>query len=224
MTADKMTVQSPQPQGGTYVSQWVALPGNTDYTFSVWLWSDTPTDIQLALTRHSDESMIASSMAAVTREPQRFSVSGKTRNFDEYSVIIGSQPSVANVRFGSSAADSFYAWGVQLEKGTVMTEYAGVEPLVADDIRPWHPMLLAANCLAIVLALLFIFRARKVFLLEPAGFAATAIIGATFGQALIIIPEQRFCLAFMAVIWLFALGFALATLARRSKQLPSASP
>ncbi|HSC75024.1 MAG TPA: hypothetical protein VLB90_02165 [Pseudomonadales bacterium] len=223
MTADKMTAQSVQEYGNTYLAQWVALPGNTDYTFSVWLWSDTPTEIQLAFTRHSDESMIASTMATLTKQPQRFSVSGKTSHFDEYSVIIGSQPSTAPVLFGSRPSDSFYAWGAQLEQGAVMTEYAGVEPIVATDIRPWHPILLAANCLAIVLALLFVWHARKIFLLEPAGFVVTATIGATFAEGLIIIPEQRFFVAVMVAIWILATGYALTLLAKPDKPSTSAN-
>jgi hypothetical protein len=217
MTADKMIAQSASPTGGTYIAQWVALPGNTDYTFSVWLWSDKPTSIPLTLTRHSDDKLVASTNAAVTRQPQRFSVSGKTLKFDEYSVIIGTLPSTTDVSFGSSPTDSFYAWGAQLEEGSSMTEYAGIEPLVGSDIRRWYPWLLAANVMVMALALLFVIRSWKILLLEPAGLAATATVGAVFAEALVIIPEQRFCIAFMVVIWLFALGFILLTMASPSR-------
>lgn len=223
MTADKMTVHSPSPDGGAYVAQWVALPGNTDYTFSVWLWSDTSSCIPLTLTRHSDDRVIATTIARVTSHPQRFYVSGKTLQFDKYSVIIGALPSTTTAAFGSSPSDSFYAWGAQLEEGTHMTEYAGAEPLVGSDIREWHPLLLATNLLALILALLFVIRARTMLLSEPSGLAATAIAGAIFAEALVIIPEQRFCAAFMVIIWLFASGFVLSTLARSARSPVSAN-
>ena len=98
-----------------------------------------------------------------------------------------------------------------------MTEYAGIEPLVGSDIRRWYPWLLAANVMVMALALLFVIRSWKILLLEPAGLAATATVGAVFAEALVIIPEQRFCIAFMVVIWLFALGFILLTMASPSR-------
>jgi hypothetical protein len=224
VTADKMSVLSASPLVGAYVSQWVALPGDTDYTFSVWLWSDTPTEIRIAFTRHSDDKTIASNLVTLTGQPQRFSVSGKTLNFDEYSVMIGAPPSSLPVTFGSSSSDALYAWGAQLEEGTDMTSYAGAEPLVASDIRDWYPLLLIANSLAILLALLLIVRARKILLFDPSGFAITVIIGAVFAEALVIIPEQRFCVAFMVAVWVFMSGYILSILKKPSKQPTSVNP
>ncbi|HSC75022.1 MAG TPA: hypothetical protein VLB90_02155, partial [Pseudomonadales bacterium] len=194
-------------RGGTYLARSVVLVGNIDYTFSVWLWSDTPTDIQLALMHTADDAVIATTMAAVTRQPQRFSITGRTTALGQYTVIIGSRSSGSTIRFGASPFDSFYIWHSQLEEGTAVTEYAGFEPVVGSQVRNWHVWLLLANGMALILMFLYIIRFKRIWLCEPAGLAVTAMAGAVFAEALAIIPEQRFCIAFMVLIWLFALGF-----------------
>lgn len=204
MTADEMTVQSAKPDGGTSIQQTVSLQGDTDYTFSIWLWSDEPATIQLSFKRQGDDSPLSTVMASVTKEPQRFSMSSKSIDFGNYSVRIGAPTTISTPIFGGSMSDTLYAWGAQLEKGTVMTEYAGIEPLLESDIRPWHPYLLLANSLALILALLNIIRFRQIYLLEPAGLMAVTIVGAVFAEALVIIPEQRFVATFMVFMWLLA--------------------
>ncbi|HQQ73951.1 MAG TPA: hypothetical protein PK031_02250 [Pseudomonadales bacterium] len=214
ITAEKL-MPEPHVSEGPFTSQHVALHGNTDYTFSIWLWSDKPINLQLLLKQYSSDTVISSAIITLTQQPQRFHITGKTLGFGEYSASIETLPSGKTVSLHPSAADAFYAWGAQLEEGAAMTEYAGIEPLEGNDIRGWHLWLLLVNGVALTLALLYIIRFRQIWLYEPAGLAVTAIAGAVFAEALIIIPEQRFCAAFIVLIWLLASGYVFSALTRQ---------
>ena len=102
-----------------------------------------------------------------------------------------------------------------------MTEYAGIKFLENDSIRVWHVWLLVGNGLALLAAILFIIRARAVFLLEPAGLTVSALIAAIFAEALLIIPEQRFAITFMICIWLLASAHLFFLLVRRTLRQPT---
>lgn len=214
ITAEKLTPE-PRVSEDSLISQRVALLGNTDYTFSAWLWSDKPINLQLQLKQYSSDTVIASAIVSLTQQPQRFHITGKTLSFGEYSASIETLPSDKTVSPHPSASDAFYAWGAQLEEGAAMTEYAGIEPLEGSDIRGWYLWLLLVNGAALTLALLYIIRFRQIWLYEPAGLAVTAIAGTVFIEALVIIPEQRFCAAFMVLIWVLASGYVFSTLVKQ---------
>lgn len=224
MTADRLI---PKPYGlidGAYVSQWVPLPANKEHTFSAWLWAENPTTISLAMTRHKDGKLLACTSFGVTQQPERFSITAKTIGNSEYGVLIGTPPSSCNDKLASGfpqLTTPFYAWGAQLEEGAQMTEYAGIKFLENDSIRVWHVWLLVGNGLALLAAILFIIRARAVFLLEPAGLTVSALIAAIFAEALLIIPEQRFAITFMICIWLLASAHLFFWLVRRTLRQPT---
>lgn len=58
-TADKLTVDKPEPEGAGDVMQWVSLPGNTPHTFSVWLWSPVAKTINLYIVRQREALLVA---------------------------------------------------------------------------------------------------------------------------------------------------------------------
>lgn len=223
-TADKLIPQPYDSEDGAYVTQWVSLPADIDYTFSTWLWAEKPATIALAMTRHVDNQLIACMPFSVSQQPQRFSITGRTISNGEYNVTIGAPPAPCNgnqVSGSPQLTTPFYTWGAQLEAGTLMTEYAGVESAEGDSVRVWHPWLLLANGLALLTAMLLIIRVRTVFLFEPTGIAVTALIAAIFAEALLIIPEQRFAITFMVCVWLLASAYIFFWLVRRSQGSPS---
>jgi hypothetical protein len=210
MGAEKMTVQSEMAASATYVQQSVPLAGNKHYTFSVWVWSDQAEDMQISLSQQGwEDAPLAFSNIAINTKPQRFSVTGKTDRFGHYTVRIGSPQQSVGPVFGSSVSDSFYAWGAQLEEGKAMTDYAGIENLAAAGDRTLSPKLLIINLAALIMALLFLFQTRKLFLFQPVGITAVVVVAASLAEALIIIPEQRFAVVFMVTIWVLAIGQCL---------------
>lgn len=214
VTADRMDIKSPLLGAPAYLAQWVNLPSATEYSFSVWLWSDHPGAVEIAFANYSSNVSLGRKTVALTTTPQRFFVSGKTQESGLYSVNIGNPSFADSGAAAISMPGSFYAWGAQLEVGSTMTEYAGVESLHPDQIRLWHPALLALNLIAIAMALLFLVRTRQTLLANPAYLTAVAIVVFSFAQALLIIPEQRFMTTCMIFIWLLATAALLFSSAR----------
>jgi len=200
-TADRMASNN---DNDTYLVQWVALPANTLYTFSVWLWSEYPAKMEIAFSHHGTGSAITKKIVSITAEPQRFFVSGKTQDANDYSVSIGNMPFTNNTDAKPTMPPYFYAWGAQLEMGSSMTQYAGIEEPDPNVLRSKHLPLLIANILTILAALFFLVRNRQILLTHPARLVAVAVVVFSFAQALIIIPEQRFIIVPMIFIWLLA--------------------
>lgn len=203
-SADKMDVVEDGSGNTAYLVQWVTLPANTEYTFSVWLWAEHPGSIEIAFSHHGTRSVISRKTVSVTKKPQRFFVSGNTLDANDYSVSIGNMPFTGDHAVTPPPPSPFYAWGAQLERGSSMTKYTGIEKPNSELLRPKYPLLLAANILAIFAALLFLVRNRKTLFANPTRLMAVSIVIFSFAQALAIIPEQRFVIAPMIFIWLLA--------------------
>jgi len=218
ITAAKLQKKQTASTDIAYVAQWITLPGDTEYTFSVWLWAEHPKNIEIAFSRHRDNLLIAKKNTSVTTQPQRFFVSGKTQDANDYNVSIGNMPFANDSIDKSPMPATFYAWGAQLEVGSLMTEYSDFEAPNPELLRPQYPLLLAANIIAIFTALLFMVRKREVLLTNPAHLVAVSIMVFSFAQALIVIPEQRFIVACMIFIWLLAVMEIINAISRR---LPS---
>ncbi len=218
-TADRMTVAKDNSRTGAYTVQWATLPQNTEYTFSVWLWSDSPSNIEIAFSHHGSGALIAKKIASVSSQPQRFFVSGKTSDANDYSVSIGNMPFTNDNTEKPLMPTSFYAWGAQLETGSTMTEYVGSEKPNPDVLRPKHMWLLTLNLVAIFAALTFLFRIREILLTHPTHLFAVSLIIFSFAEALIIIPEQRFLVACMIFIWSLAAAELFSRVNRRAPQV-----
>ncbi|MEZ5494848.1 MAG: hypothetical protein R3E61_09850 [Pseudomonadales bacterium] len=203
-SADKMDVVEDGSDNTAYLVQWVTLPANTEYTFSAWLWAEHPGSITIAFSHHGTSSVIAKKIVSITTEPQRFFVSGKTLDANDYSVSIGNMPFTGDHAVMPSLPSPFYAWGAQLETGSSMTKYTGIEKPDPEVLRPKYLSLLIINTLAILTALFFLVRNRQMLLTHPAHLVAVSIVIFSFAQALIIIPEQRFVIVPMIFIWLLA--------------------
>lgn len=187
-----------------YLVQWAFLPANTEYSFSVWLWSEHPGNIEIAFSHHGSNTLISKKIIPVTPIPQRVFVSGKTSDANDYSVSIGNMPFANTTRINLPLPSSFYAWGAQLEVGSTMTAYAGIEKPDPELLRPKSLLLLVANLAAIFAACCFVIRNRKTLITNSTHLAAISLIVFSCAEALTIIPEQRFIIVPMIFIWLLA--------------------
>src|ERR1051326_5210048 len=93
------------------------VAGNT-YTFSIWLRAASPQVVQLCI-EDTGGHVAVSSMVNVTTAWNRFSVSGTFPSTG----LVGT-PIVFFGTNGVMAAATVFAWGAQLESGTVATTYA----------------------------------------------------------------------------------------------------
>lgn len=209
MTADKLIAATAKPDGVGDVRMWVPLRGNTPHTFSVWLWSPVPNTVNLAIKRQSDDAVIARGQFFLTPLPTRYSITGTTLGADMYDVDIGRTPyNDAAITFGTKAGDFLYAWGAQLETGSVVTDYdpsgGAVSP---DSVRKWWPALLALNLCVLLLAFIAIVRGRAFWLKQGAGICILSIILSSAAESMVIIPEQRFAIGWMIFFWLVTATF-----------------
>jgi hypothetical protein len=208
MTADKLTAISSSSDGKGDVVMWVMLRGGTPHTFSVWLWSPVSKTINLAIKRHDDDAIVALQTFTLTPAPTRYSITGMTLDTTVYDVDIGRTPyRDARVSFGAKEGDVLYAWGAQLETGSVMSAYSPKGVASPDSVRTWHPVLLTLNALMLAIAFAAIAHTRAFWLKQPAGILILAIICASAAESIAIIPEQRFSIAWIIFFWLVATAY-----------------
>lgn len=208
-TADKLTVVSPAVSGIGDVVQWIELPANTPFTFSVWLWSPKLKTIKLAIKYHADDKPVAKRQFTLTPEPTRFWVTGTTARRGLYDVDIGRTPYAEDaITFGTETGDFFYAWGAQLEKGNEATAYDASGKISPSSVRNWKPWLLGLNIAAFFLVAGMIVRLRVFWLQTKPGIAVLSFFTVVLAECVAIIPEQRFVIGLMIVLW----GSALTTL------------
>lgn len=185
------------------------------HTLSIWLWSPVEKRVILRWRHASSNEVLKELPIVLTAEPTRYSL---TADFpmEYYLLHLVSEGQQAE-QMGSATSDYFYAWGLQLERGAIMTPYT-----FNDDpahYRLWSAWLLLANLTALLLALILIkpiVQYRNTSLLLTLGF-----IGLTFGEALLILPEQRFVVATNTVLWSLAVLSFIWLCRLRQQQSPS---
>ena len=219
----KFTIQKTIPAStDAYIATWISLQAHTKYTFSIWMWSENPSNITIAFFHYDRASVIAKKVVRLTSQPQRFFISSETSNAGNYGLSIGNMPFTNDNSVPSPMPLSLYAWGPQLEAGSAMTAYTDtdIKDIHPDVLRPKRPLLLVANILAIFAALLFLVQNHKTLFANPARLMAVSVVIFSFAQALIIIPEQRFIIAPMIFIWLLACTQLFSCVSAKLRQFP----
>lgn len=187
-------------------SAWADNLEEGDYTFSVYLWSDVPETVGISLFRRPDNTILDSKVVNLSQEPTRFAVGGRLMPYqsaglaNSLGVQIG-KVGKAPISMGTENNDSFHAWGAKLEQGQLPTPYVARGPVTG---RIWSPLILAANILMIVLTIVLLVRPHKWRSMEST--LALTIIGLSFAQGLLIVPEQRFAISFQVFTWLAGLA------------------
>ncbi|HSC76093.1 MAG TPA: hypothetical protein VLB90_07655 [Pseudomonadales bacterium] len=207
-TADKLTIQETAADGKGDVLQWVPLPGGVPYTFSVWLWSPLAKTINLSISRHYDPVLVAVQQVTLSAEPTRYSVTGITPTDGLYDINIGRTVyPESTTTFGTEVGDYFYAWGAQLEAGTKVTDYNGLELANADSVRVWRPALLVLNIMILIFCVAAFIQHRKFWLQSRTGIAVLSMFLVAAVECVAIIPEQRFTVGLMIFFWIIAATF-----------------
>ncbi|MBK8102460.1 MAG: hypothetical protein IPK30_04025 [Cellvibrionales bacterium] len=206
-TADRLTVVAPAVGGTGDTVQWVELPAETAFTFSVWLWSPKPKTINLLFGSHSDSTIAARRQFTLAAFPVRYSITGETRKAGLYDVGIGRLSSLDDpISFGTEEGDALYVWGAQLEKGNVATAYDGAVKISPESIRVWRQPLLMLNVLALLLFFIAIYQQRALWVKSRTGIAIISLFTVVLAECVAIIPEQRFAIGLMVIIWTIALA------------------
>lgn len=201
-SADRLTVTQTDPEGAGDIAMWVMLRGERPHTFSVWLWSPLPRTINIAITSQLSDFQVAERQVTLTPEPQRYSVTGLTGATAEYNINIGKTPYRTPMSFGTQPGDFFYVWGAQLEEGSSATTYNPDEKLDPASVRQPKPWLFYMNVLAIVLVMIAVLRNAPRWVKSPSAWAILAVAGVAAAECLAIIPEQRFAIVPMTLLWL----------------------
>jgi len=169
------------------------------YTFSAWLWSSLPRTVTLGI-YSSHPQLAAQRSVLLTTTPTRYELTfTPTAQQGLHIIALGALEGVP-VDFGRQPDDYFYAWGLQFHKGTPAAHY-DPEPLL-DRQRHWSVTLLMINLAAIMMAVLFLVQSPTHWSEKLAWLSLPAAVA---GLSLLIIPEQRFAIAFLVLCWQLAL-------------------
>lgn len=203
--AEQIFVEIPNADTGANVKSWADVYTSGPYVFSSLLWAKTEQKVDMAILSGIDGHVMAHRTVKLSKKPKRFHVSARHEKTEaatsSLGVLIGKIPG-SEATFGSDEEDSFYAWAAKLEASSKMTPYSTETNRV---IRYWSKSLLGLNLLLSVLALLLIVKGWSVIGLE--GKLSLLFVGASFGLALLIVPEQRFFVLLHVFIWTFGLSY-----------------
>lgn len=180
------------------------------HTLSAWLWSPKPKLMDVVLLNQHNHVLLEERVQ-LTPEPKRYHFSALIP--DHYIIVLFRANSNLPEELGSELDDSFSIWGVQLEQGDQLSAYSLA---TSDDLhRQYSTVLLGLNIALSVLALVLLLRKP----LRTVPYISVALfVVLSFGQALIIVPEQRFIIVPQVIVWLFGIC-SLAIFLLRKKQL-----
>lgn len=203
MTADRLVSTAAPGEGDRTVYGWWPAKQAIPHTFSVWLWADQQDTLDLVMYQYPSNAEVARKTITVTAEPTRFAITASPLEEGMLGVRIGAMLSHP-VSFAGREQAALYVWGAKLEASPVMTAY--YEPIVPDGLRTWAGWILAAHAIAALLALLACWRFRAG--MGVMTVTAIALSWLCIGQALFIVPEQRFMIVpdvFIAVLAIWAI-------------------
>ncbi len=220
-TAQKFTADT-TPEAVPGIFRPVMLREHTPYTFSAWLWSPRPLLLEMGIVRTADHVEIAHRRLALTDKPMRYSVTGSTVEDMHYvPLTLGTEDMKYQVMLrplpdedNNSPAATFSLWHAQLEVGNQASDYHPYESPLPAEIRADRPWWYWLNMAVLVLAGLGIILQWRHWLSSGAGLSLLFAHAASAAACLAIIPEQRFAVAFMILVWLLALT-SLASIVKR---------
>lgn len=210
-TADRMEVVQEKPNGSGAIFQGYSPQESAVYTFSVWLWTSMPVPktISLAVLENPDDTLISQEVFELSSLPSRYHVTAEMSQGNRYKLLIGAVEG-SPTSMGTEQGDFFYAWGAQLDAATGPLDY--VPEIDVGLQRMWSATILVLNVFAslIALGICLICIQRKIW----GAVAAFLFLIAIFGQALFVVPEQRFLVVFHTVVWWLTMAAAIIILSR----------
>lgn len=212
------------PDGGSPRLEQVFVPHRSQAcTFTVWAWSPSPQVVRIALRDADADAVLVERRIALGTQPQRHALPMSLESGRRYALSIGA-PDDAPSDWAAPAQGGLLVWDGRLVVG---------EPPPADAAatgadrgghrRLYSTLLLAAQLVLAALAMLAV--VRRGARIEPAiaGVALGAL--AMSGQALLIVPEQRFVIVPQLLLWFGGLGTLLgAALRRPDAARPASDP
>lgn len=197
--ADKVIIQQASfhgATGGIYQSTIYPPLKTVPHHFSVWLWSEQPLSISMAVFTNSNV-LVTRREIELTSQPIRYELPFTPPEEVLYFIGLGALDG-ARVSFGRNEQDAFYAWGAQITESPEMLPYAADPKL--NEQRIWSKLLLLCNGLAVISAVLVLLLSTRSPPL-PDRLLLITFFASIYGLSLLIIPEQRFVVAFLVFCW-----------------------
>lgn len=179
------------------------------HTASLWLWSPLPKALQISWLQVETNRVLAEKTVVLTPEPVRYVLPADFQSMQEYNVFIIRAPAAQETDMGYLADDYYHAWGVQIEPGGEASDYAFAK--TPSVYRHWSTSLGIIHLILVALVWSLWLHPG----LRSVPFAmAFFLMALVFGEALLIVPEQRFIVVFQTLLWLFG-GIALFLMGQR---------
>ena len=192
-TADRLSVIDPQQPGEIFQAiNLVASP--RPYAFSTWLWTDAsntgkPT-MQMQVRHHQTHEVIAEKLITENADKQVWSVDALIQTTGDYDVVLRT---IGDTKI-------FYLWD-ELDLRLPERQQEGSP---ASRIRFWSPALLALNAIILLFALAFVAKLLQRSPRLSEDLFVLLFVALVMGQAILSLPEQRFIILPMIMIWIFA--------------------
>jgi len=199
--ASKLVTNRLAGEGDRTFFQWVSTRANIPHTFSVWMWAADVDTLDMILYQHPENLELARKTVTVTTEPTRFFVTATPIRNEWIGLKVGA--TLQNpVSFGQRNQAELYVRGAQLEWAETPGEYE--YPIVVNtDFRIWSFLFLMANIFAVIVACFFLWIFRPMISFEV--FSIVLLAALCLGEALVIVPEQRFVIVPLTIVWMVAL-------------------
>lgn len=181
------------------VTSTLELHEASNYLYAIWLWvsDDAPHILDILVRNHQSNTILATKSVIISPTPNHVSVQVKIDKPGLYDFVLDSKAYNEDSIIGRSAA----AAGVSLNT----KPYYVYNPLLYKDetppIRYWSKLILLFNCLALLGACIIM--TKTIFAWRETGITVTSFFLLVCGMALVIVPEQRFVIAPMIMIWIF---------------------
>lgn len=183
------------------------------YSYSVWLWSAQPAEVELLFYRQSDDHLVAARRVVLGPEAERYWVSGVPLDDSPHAIFVGRKQG-RTVAWGSNVGDQLLLWGGKLERGERPRAWKpAADPRLGEARRIWSPLIGLANSFAAVGLALLLWRQRRIIGRHSVG--VLLLLGLLLAEGLLIVPEQRFMIAVLIALWTVAWFAVVVTVGRR---------
>lgn len=181
------------------VTSTLELHEASNYLYAIWLWKpgDEPHILDILVRNHQSNTILATKSTIISPTPNHVNVQVKIDKPGLYDFVLDSKAYNEDSIIGRSAA----AAGVSLNT----KPYYVYNPVLYKDetppIRYWSKLILLFNCLALLGACIIMTKTISAW--RETGITVTSFFLLVCGMALVIVPEQRFVIAPMIMIWIF---------------------